>query len=615
MRNDYEHSFYWSFILKASPEQLWPYISDTNKFLKKAGQFSVRKEPFMRENKHGFLELTSTKINTGYAWVEDPYVWEKPFRFGTSRKYRASILKSLNFMVNLVPHRAGTKLTIDLKINTSRKFLRYLLDQYIERIVKRKVQKYINECDTCAFTNTLFYEHADTVNISRRAQSKIKEIKSELLEKTRRQRIINHLFEFLLQADDDALKNIHPYRLAEYWGEKKYSVLNVFINAAKLGLLDFRWDVFCPVCKNTRQSFRRMRDIHSDLHCEECECSYAIDFNENLHLVFNPNPLIRKISHNIYCYGGPQNTPQRVSQHYLHPKQEKYLDISLKEGTYLLKTTTNNGFLKLHLRKDVDDSATIFITDEDFNGQEATISVTPNLTIINNSEKELICYIEKENWRPEAIYATEVTSSHDFRTLFAQETLKDGEKVTASNLTILFTDLMNSTDLYLQEGDEFAIGQLMSHFKIIQQIVAEERGGIVKTIGDSVMAVFKEPVSALKAVERIQQIFSSSTAMGESFKLKAGIHLGNCTAVNLNDRIDYFGTTVNIASRLVDVAEEKEIVVSEPFYNFGDTDLYLSNNRKTLFIKTGEKELKGFSKETFKVKQISMERTAMRLVI
>jgi class 3 adenylate cyclase len=103
--------------------------------------------------------------------------------------------------------------------------------------------------------------------------------------------------------------------------------------------------------------------------------------------------------------------------------------------------------------------------------------------------------------------------------------------------------------------------------------------------------------------------------MGDSFKLKAGIHLGNCTAVNLNDRTDYFGTTVNIASRLVDVAEEKEIVVSEPFYNFGDTDLYLSSNRKSLFIKTGEKELKGFTNETFKVKQISMERTAMRLVI
>ncbi|MEP0007444.1 MAG: adenylate/guanylate cyclase domain-containing protein [Balneola sp.] len=615
MQNDYEHSFSWNFSLKATPTQLWPFISDTNKFLKKAGQFSVRKESFLTDTKKGFLELTSTKMNTGYAWVEQPYSWEKPFRFGTSRQYKASLIKNLNFTVNLIPDESGTKLIIDLKFTTSRKFIRYFLVQYIERIVKRKVYNFVQECDQSAFTKALPYEYNPKARLNRRAKNKISEIEQELQEKTRRQRIINHLISYLLRAEDEDLKTIHPYTLAEYWGEKKYSVLNVFLNAAKLGLLDFRWDVFCPNCKSTRQSFRRMRDIHSDLHCDECDSSYSIDFNENLHLVFNPNPLVRKISNSTYCYGGPQNTPQRVTQHYLKPGQQKYLNINLEEGTYLFKTSANEGFLKLHLRKDIDDAATIYITNDDLGGQEATISVTPNLTIVNDSENDLICYIEKENWREEAIYATEVTSSHDFRTLFAQETLKDGEKVTASNLTILFTDLMNSTDLYLQEGDEFAIGQLMSHFKIIQQIVAEERGGVVKTIGDSVMAVFKEPVSALKAVERIQQIFSSSTAMGDSFKLKAGIHLGNCTAVNLNDRIDYFGTTVNIASRLVDVAEEKEIVVSEPFYNFGDTDLYLANNRKSLFIKSSEKELKGFEKETFKVKQISMERTSLRLVI
>ncbi len=615
MQHVYEHSFNWTYNLKASPTQLWPFISDTNKFLKKAGQFSVKKEPFSRDNTKGFLELTSAKISANAAWIEDPFTWEKPYKFGTTRKYKASVLNTLSFFVNLIPTASGTKLTIELEISTNRKFYRYLLNQYIERVIKRRITKFVADCDYSAFQQTLPYENTPSAKLIRGATQRISEIESSLLEKTRRQRIIKHLIRYLTHAEDEDLKTIHPYRLAEYWGEKKYSVLNVFLNAAKLGLLDFRWDVFCPSCKNTRQSFRRMRDIHSDLHCEECDCNYSIDFNENLHLVFNPNPLIRKISNNVYCYGGPQNTPQRVTQHYLKPGQEKYLNVSLEEGTYLFKTSANDGFLRLHLRKDVGDTATIFITNEDFDEQEATVSIEPNLTIVNESDHEIVCYIERENWRQEAIYATEVTSSHDFRTLFAQETLKDGEKVQASNVTILFTDLMNSTDLYLQEGDEFAIGQLMSHFKIIQQIVAEERGGIVKTIGDSVMAVFKEPVSALKSVERIQQIFSSSTAMGESFKLKAGIHLGNCTAVNLNDRIDYFGTTVNVASRLVDVAEEKEIVVSEPFYNFGDTDLYLANNRKSLFIKSGEKELKGFDKEVFKVKQISMERTSLRLVI
>jgi class 3 adenylate cyclase len=180
---------------------------------------------------------------------------------------------------------------------------------------------------------------------------------------------------------------------------------------------------------------------------------------------------------------------------------------------------------------------------------------------------------------------------------------------------MLFTDLMNSTELYVKEGDETAIGRVMGHFRVIQQIIAEERGGIIKTIGDSVMAVFWEPVSALKAVQRIQQIFSNSSAVGNAFKIKAGVHFGDCTAVNLNGRIDYFGTTVNLASRLVDAASEKEIMLSEALYEHPDIKLYLDKNSKTFFVKDSSKELKGFSEEEFKVKQIRLERPPMRLVI
>jgi class 3 adenylate cyclase len=615
MKNTPRLTFQWQFDLKGSPEELWPLLSDTNKFLKWAGQDPVKRDSFTRSATKGFLELSSKKLNANQIWLEEPFIWEKPYKFGTTRHYKVGFFREIKFLATLTPTVSGTRFEIKAWLRAPNKILTHFVNYYIGKIVRRKIAKYLEEVDKCAQNNTLPYEHRKPAPLVRGAKKRIEEIEQQLLEKTRRQRIIRHLKKFLIHAEDEDLKTIHPYQLAEYWGEKKYSVLNVFLHAAKLELVDFRWDVFCPVCKNTRQSFRRMRDIHSDLYCAECDNHYNIDFNENLHLVFNPNPLIRKLSDNKFCYGGPQNTPQRVTQHFLEPGEEQYLHINLNEGTYLFKTSENDGYLRLHLRKDGDDTATVYITEEDLNGDEATISTSPNLTIVNDSKKKMVCYIEKENWRQEAIYATEVTSSHDFRTLFAQETLKDGAKVDSSNVTILFTDLMNSTDLYLQEGDEFAIGQLMSHFKIIQQIVAEERGGIVKTIGDAVMAVFKEPVSALKAVERIQQIFSSSTAMGDSFKLKAGIHLGKCTAVNLNDRVDYFGTTVNIASRLVDVASEKEIIVSEAFYESGDVKLYLKNNRNSLFIKNSEKELKGFDSEKFKVKQIRMERTSLRLVI
>lgn len=73
---------------------------------------------------------------------------------------------------------------------------------------------------------------------------------------------------------------------------------------------------------------------------------------------------------------------------------------------------------------------------------------------------------------------------------------------------------------------------------------------MVKTIGDAVMAVFRRPGAALRVVRSAQQALASPVDGAQPLLLKAGIHYGPCIAVTLNDRLDYFGTTVNLAARL-----------------------------------------------------------------
>ncbi|MEX2364675.1 MAG: adenylate/guanylate cyclase domain-containing protein, partial [Balneolaceae bacterium] len=544
-----------------------------------------------------------------------PYIWEAPYRYVVTRHYKLGFLKTLRINVELKPVLNKTELNINIQVNPSRKIFGFILKFYVENFIKRRLNKVFAHIDESVVQSVKPYELSKPKKLVRGSDRKLKKIQAKLYENTKRQRIANRLIDLLKKAEDEDLERIHPYALAEYWGEKKYSVLNVFLHAAKLDLLDFSWDICCPSCKSPKNNFRKLRETRIHLFCEDCEADYSMDFNKNTHLVFSPHPLIRKLSDKKHCLGGPSGKPHRVIQQLIGVGEERYINVRLEEGTYLFRTYDHDGFLKLHVREDGDDNVTFYITENDFKGQEITVSKKPNLVISNRSSKKAVCFVDKLNWKQEAIYASEVSSSLDFRNLFSRETIKESSKVKASEVTMLFTDLMNSTELYLQEGDESAIGRVMSHFKIIQQIVAEERGGIVKTIGDSVMAVFREPASALKAVQRIQQIFTTSTAMGESFKLKAGIHYGDCTAVNLNGRIDYFGTTVNIASRLVDIASEKEIMVSEAVFNHPDVQLYLNLHSNTFFVKESQAELKGFEDEEFKVRQIRMERPSMRLVI
>lgn len=610
-----QHLFTWSIQLASKPDQLWPFISDTNQVFRLLGAPSVKRTQLSRSAPKGFIEVTNTHLSSYSLWEQEPYFWEKPFRFGTTRHYKMGILKKMRYQVDLLKNKEGTLLTARIQLTPAKQRLFFFVKIMMERVIKHRFFRLMRQYDKCAAGSMLRYEINPAKELVRGAESRIRTITKQLIEETRRKRIINHLMQYLRKADDEDLVRIHPFALAEYWGEKKYSVLNVFLHAAKLNLLDFNWDVCCPNCKTARMSVRKLKDCRIGQYCEECDLDFELDFNTNTHLVFTPHPLIRKISERQFSFGDPNSTTHKVSQHFITIGESKYINAKLEEGTYLVKTHTHKGHLLLHAREDGVDSISLYLTDDDFDAQEVTVSTYPNITIVNESSKKQVCFIEKKDWKQEATYASEVSSAHDFRSLFPRETLKEGTNAKASGVTMLFTDLMNSTELYRLEGDEFAIGRVMSHFKIIQQIIAEERGGIVKTIGDSVMAVFREPVSALKAVERIQQIFTGSTGIGDSFKIKAGIHFGDATAVNLNDRTDYFGTTVNIAARLVDVAKEKEIIISEAVFNHPDVQLYLNKKQDVLFVKENQIELKGFDKEEFKVKQIRLERPTLRLVV
>ena len=117
--------------------------------------------------------------------------------------------------------------------------------------------------------------------------------------------------------------------------------------------------------------------------------------------------------------------------------------------------------------------------------------------------------------------------------------------------------------MYRLIGDASAFGRVREHFGILEKAIASEGGAIVKTMGDSVMATFRHPIDALKAVWKAQ---SEISQRGEPLLwLKAGLHTGPCIVVNLNDRLDYFGSTVNIAARLQNFSQGGELIFSERF--------------------------------------------------
>lgn len=187
-------------------------------------------------------------------------------------------------------------------------------------------------------------------------------------------------------------------------------------------------------------------------------------------------------------------------------------------------------------------------------------------------------------------------STQTFRDLFSSETIQGSDGFGVRDLTILFTDLKGSTAMYERIGDMKAFSLVHQHFERLRQVIRDHSGGFVKTIGDAVMASFLNPVDAVKAalemnkeIARFNRAFTSKDVI-----LKIGIHKGPCIAVTLNDRLDYFGQTVNTAARVQGLAGSEEVYITEDVFTFQGVKGLLKGYK----VFGGKVKLKGIQDET-----------------
>jgi class 3 adenylate cyclase len=163
-------------------------------------------------------------------------------------------------------------------------------------------------------------------------------------------------------------------------------------------------------------------------------------------------------------------------------------------------------------------------------------------------------------------------------------------------VAVLFTDIKGSTALYDRIGDMKAFNLVRQHFGVLRDVIAANQGALVKTIGDAVMASFHEPLNAIRAaLDMLAQIRRFNDSVGdELITLKIGAHVGECLAVTLNQRLDYFGRTVNLAARVQGLAAEKEIYLSDEMYRLpGAVDLLaaMQCDAQTVHVKGIEREI------------------------
>lgn len=160
--------------------------------------------------------------------------------------------------------------------------------------------------------------------------------------------------------------------------------------------------------------------------------------------------------------------------------------------------------------------------------------------------------IEDLQWTDDALRPAHLFNLPEFRDIFAAEHLAPDVQLHVGEQTILFSDMVGSTRFYLRHGDAVAFGAVQRHFREVFDEIEGDRGVVVKTMGDAVMAAFFDPADAIRAARGLQRRFpgEATESSAEGIRLRVSLSAGACIAVNLSHGIDYFGRTVNLAAKL-----------------------------------------------------------------
>ena len=600
-----EFHYRWEYDLKASPEKLWPFVSDTNRFNRDTSVPALEVQPDKQRLRNARRRAQLTLFGLPVQWEEQPFEWVRPSRFGVSRAYSKGPIAELRALgVLSETSEGGTHFIYEIWAKP-KNWLGYLaIPLQIGFASSRKFRNAFKKYDQMAGAQLVaIAEPLPAAAVSDAMVSRLASVATRLKSDGADPQVVDRLVEFVQQADDFALMRIKPYQLADEWGEPRRTLLETCLLATRAGLLDLQWDLLCPLCRGSQGGAGSLAEIHSAAHCDTCRIDFTVNFDRFVELTFRPNDSIRRLDVRDYCIGSPQRTPHVVAQQLLPSRTSRVLDLPLEVGNYRLRALELSGDLSVRVSNEGANTALVTVEERGWPAEELTIAPRTSLELRNETDTEHLFILERLAWSDQAATAAEVTALQVFRDLFSTEAIRRGEQFSVGTLTVLFTDLKSSTQLYREIGDATAFGRVMNHFDVLKGVIAEQDGAIVKTIGDAVMAVFRRPASALEAMLSAQVMLASPPQGVAPLTLKAGMHSGPCIAVTLNDRLDYFGSTVNMAARLESLSTGNDVIISRALYD--DPEVRELLDSEGFEAVPFQHELKGFAEEQFELWRVS----------
>lgn len=552
--------------LSSAPADVWPLITDTDRTNRLVIGTSNVYRPIEADAKGSARFVVDTRAG-GFAlsYEEAPFEWTLNKKFSVYRKMRSGPLHSYGYGITLEPTAAGgTQVTIRLELEPKHWALRPIAHIQSKRIVgdltrlAQAIDVHLRDKTPSPYTKPKSPANEERLAFAQR------ELEGRGLDG----KTIAAVVDLIRDGADADLVRMRPLELAHDRGLEGREMLRTLLHAVTLGIVELRWALVCPSCRTANDQVLSLADVGDAGHCQLCDLSYGVELDRAVEATFVPHPSVREVTNQMFCIGGPWRTPHVIVQAVVDEGTTRTLEVPTEPGRYRL-FARGGAISSLTVEDGAPTTATASLTGEELRPHELRVAPGGQLDVKNGNGDALHVKIERLGYASLAATAHYVTTLSEFRRYFSKDLLKPSTPLKVASCAILFSDLTGSTALYTAAGDAAAFRLVDDHFDVLRKAIDAHGGVVVKTMGDAVMASFIEPVGCVRgaiACLRAFERFRASAQNGELTGLKLGLYAGPCYVVTANEAIDYFGQTVNCASRVQHCAESGEIVFEENVY-------------------------------------------------
>lgn len=552
------YDFRWE--LAAEPDELWPHVSNTERFNRAAGLDEVE---WTHGEGEGYVRTEGQFRAAGMTlrWKENPFEWIAPRRLGVVREYVAGPFAWLRSTVELEPRDGGgTMLRHRVEILPRGLFGRVAAALEIGVRLRRGFERVYQRIDQACLAARGRQGSAlpDPFEPAQRAPKELAARAGAALSRAVARGadplVAEALGELLCTAPAPVVARIRPRVFAAERGFAPQVALEACLLAASEGALELLWDILCPTCRVPSSIEESLRALTTHGRREVCDLDFELDLARSVEMIFRAHPSLRSAEVGHYCIGGPAHFPHVVAQVRLAPRERIVLALELGEGSY--RVTGRGVPARWSFSVSARASAAAWeLSLREGAPPEVARSLRPGaqrVTLVNDLEHEILVRLERAAERSDAVTAADAASNALFRELFPGEVLAPDQLVAISHVALLFAHVADALARFAE--DEARVhAELVELSQLVSEAASAEGGALVRLQGDGVMAVFSDRVAAVRGALRV---------LGASDRIAAALHAGPARMTTIGGRLDYFGRTLHEGEHMGRLAARGELVAS-----------------------------------------------------